>query len=229
MLPCLLLRLSAVVTCVEAKECHRHWRLLLAWLEFLDVCNLRLEQRHAEEAPELDLLLRVWSVLARTVNYVPKGISYRAKVRNQVLVASLRHTVEQVLDRRLHGNHVEDRLDDWVIRLGLENGLVDLLVGVAVAEPRNDAQELPCKLPRREDLIHAGVAHRVLRKQSQHLHPIRIDDAFEDLAPRWRLLILAEPLGCKPRHFILAVEKRVVFTTLLPLRRFDWMLILVED
>ena len=69
----------------------------------------------------------------------------------------------------------------------------------------------------------------VLREESQHLHPIRIDDTFEDLAPRWRLLILVVPLRGEPCHLVLAVEKRIVFTTLLPLWRLDWMLILVEN
>ena len=143
MLPCLLLRLSAVVTGVEAKQRHRYSLLLLAWLELLDVCNLCLEQGHAEEAPELDLLLCVWSVLTRAGNYVFKGIGYRAEVRYQLLVARLRHTVEEVLYRRLHGNHVEDGLNDGVIRLSLENRLLNLLVGITVTESRNDAKELP--------------------------------------------------------------------------------------
>lgn len=107
--------------------------------------------------------------------------------------------------------------------------MIDWLISIAFAETGDYAQELPGKLTVHEDLVHARVAHRVLGEELQHLVPVCVDHALQNLtAGRWPL-IAGEPCVGEPCHFVVVVKKRIVFTALLPLWRLQRLLVPIKD
>lgn len=177
-LPGHLLRLLPVVASVESFQGDAPGLFFLCRFEFFQIADLSVEHWHAEEAPELVFLLGVGAAGAGITNNRFYCVRYGSKVNDEVLLLLGRRRVQEVPYRRLHGEDVHYRLNNWVIWRRFKDLRIYRLIRIAFTEARHYTQELPGQFAIGEDLGHAGVFYGVLWELLKHETLVCVDDAF---------------------------------------------------